>query len=71
MRIVDKYGDDGALFYMVELEDDVLVDVKCVGNLYYVMDCEDGYKTYNNDGNTFDYNFNEDEVVEFVKNATT
>lgn len=69
MRIKDMYEDNGALFYTVELENDVFVDVKYVGNLCYVMDCEDGYKVYNSDGNTFDYHFNKDEVVEFVKNA--
>jgi hypothetical protein len=69
MRIKDMYEDNGALFYTVELENDVFIDVKYVGNLCYVMDCEDGCKVYNSDGNTFDYHFNENEVVEFVKNA--
>lgn len=66
MKITNIYDDNGALFYTIELEDDVFVDVKCVGNLCFVMDCEDGYKAYNSDGNTFDYHFNENEVLEFV-----
>lgn len=67
MRIADRYEDNGALFYTVELEEDVFVDVKCAGDLYYVMTCEDGYDAYNSDGNTFEYDYDEDEVVAFVK----
>lgn len=70
MKIVDKYGDNGALFYTVELEEDVFVDVKCDMDLCYVMDCEDSYEVYNSDGNTFEYHYNADEVIEFVKSAS-
>lgn len=70
MKIADVFNDNGEVFYTVELEEDVFVDVKHVGCLYYVMDCEDGYSAYNSDGNSFDYHFNEDEVIEFVKTAT-
>ncbi len=66
MRIVDRYKDNGALFCTVELEDGIFVDVKCIGNLCYVMNCGDGYEVYDNNGNTFDYHYNEYEVVEFV-----
>lgn len=71
MRIRDIYEDNGYLIYTVELEEDVFVDVKYIGNLCYVMDCEDGYEVYNSDGNTFDYHYNVDEVIAFVKNMTT
>lgn len=71
MRIKDIYEDNGYSVYTVELEEDVFVDVKYVSSLYYVMDCEDGYEAYNNNGNTFDYHYNKNEVVEFVKNITT
>lgn len=67
MKIVDKYEDNGDSIYTVELEKDVLVDVKCVGNLCYIMSCEDGYEAFNSDGNTFDYHFNEKDVIEFVR----
>jgi hypothetical protein len=67
MKIIDKYEDNGERIYTVELEDDVLVDVKCIDNMCYVMQCEDGYEVFNRDGNTFDYHFNEDEVVNFVR----
>lgn len=68
MKIKCTYEDQGNLFYTVELEEDVFVDVKCIETFYYVMQCEDGYEAYNSDGNTFDYHFNENEVLEFVKN---
>lgn len=68
MIIFDKNENNGEVIYNVMLEEDVFVDVKCVGDLCYVMDCEDGYVAYNCDGNTFAYDFNEDEVVAFVKN---
>ena len=67
MKIVDRYGDNGAIFYTVELEEDVFVDVKCDMDLCYVMDCEDGYEVFDSDGNTLDYHYNADEVIEFVK----
>ena len=67
MKINDEYEDHGNLVYTVELEEDVFVDVKYIGNLCYVMSCEDGYEVFNSDGNTFDYHFNENEVIEFVK----
>ena len=66
MKIIDKYENDGAFLCTVELEDDVFVDVKCIGNLFYVMQCEDGHEVFNRDGNTFDYCYNQKEVIEFV-----
>ena len=71
MTIKDIFDNNREVFYTVELEEDVFVDVKRIGNLYYVMDCEDGYRAFNNDGNSFDYYFNEDEVIDFVKKVTT
>lgn len=71
MKIKDTFDNNREVFYTVELEEDVFVDVKRIGNLYYVMDCEDGYRAFNNDGNSFDYYFNEDEVIDFVKKVTT
>lgn len=67
MKIIDRFEDNGALFFTVELENNVFVDVKCVGNLFYVMSCEDGYKVYDSNGNTFDYHYSENDVIEFVK----
>ena len=67
MKTTDKYEDHGALFYQIELEENVFVDVKCVESLCYVIDCEDGYQVYDNNGNTFDYCYDECEVLEFVK----
>lgn len=67
MKIYDKYDSGSALFYTVQLEEDVFVDVKSIGELCYIMDCEDGYTTYNSVGNTFDYHYNADEVITFVK----
>ena len=71
MKIVTCFDNNGnEFYYSVEMADDVFVDVKRIGNLYYVMDCEDGCRAYNSDGNSFDYRFNESEVVNFVKNIT-
>lgn len=67
MKLINKYDNNGEIFYTVELTDDVFVDVKQVDRLLYVMQCEDGYEAYNSDGNTFGYYFDEKEVVEFVK----
>ena len=67
MKIIDKYEDNGALFFTVELENNVFVDVKCVENLCYVMSCEDGYTVYDGNGNTFDYHYSENDVIDFVK----
>lgn len=69
MRIDDVFEDHGDWFCVVELEEDVFVTVKYVSDsdYYYVMSCEDGYHVYNREGNTFDYNFNEYDVIEFAK----
>ena len=71
MRITDISNENGELVYTVELEDDVFVDVKSVGDSATIMDCGDGYNVYNSDGNTFDYNYNEEDVIEFVKHQIT
>ena len=69
MNIIDKYEDDGSYIYTVELEDDVFVDVKCIGDLCYVKQCGDGYEVFNGNGNTFDYYYNQKEVIKFVMEA--
>lgn len=67
MKIKDIFDNNKETFYTVELEEDVFVDVKRINDLYYVMDCEDGLRAFDSSGNSFDYNFNENEVIEFVK----
>ena len=67
MRIIDKYENDNATFFTVELEENVFVDVKCIGDLCYVMDCADGYNTHDSNGNTFDYHYSENDVVDFIR----
>lgn len=67
MKIKDIFDDNKETFYTVELEEDVFVDVKRINDLYYVMDCDDGFRAFDSSGNSFDYNFNENEVIEFVK----
>jgi len=57
------------VIYTVELEPDVYVDVKRVGNLYYIMSCEDGYNFYNSDGNTFDYYCDESAILKMVQST--
>lgn len=54
--------------YTVMLEPGVYVDVKrTVNGLCYVMYCGDGYMAFDDNGNTFDYKFNTDDVVGFVE----
>lgn len=54
--------------YTVMLEPGVYVDVKrTVNGLCYVMDCGDGYMAFDDNGNTFDYKFDTDDVVGFVE----
>jgi len=33
------------------------------------MSCGDGYEVFNSDGNTFDYHYNEEDVIKFVMEA--
>lgn len=54
--------------YSIELEPGALIDVKNIGDLWYVMSCGDGYEVYDENGNTFSYQYNENEVIDFVKN---
>lgn len=67
MKIVDTYRDNEALFYTVELEANIFVDVKCIGELCYVMACEDGYEVYDNNGNTLDYHYDIEKIIKIVK----
>lgn len=67
MEIVSVYEDNSETIYTVALDENVFVDVKCVGNLCYVMSCGDGYETYDSDGNTFNYRYDERSVIRFVK----
>lgn len=67
LKIVDKFESNEMIFFTVELEDDVFVDVKAIGALYYVMLTDDGYSAYDSNGNSFDYRFSEEDVIHFVK----
>ena len=69
MKIVSKAEvENRGCIYTVELEPGVYVDVKrTVNGLCYVMDCGDGYMAFDDNGNTFDYKFNTDDVVRFVE----
>lgn len=68
MKIVSSAEvENRGWIYTVELEPEVYVDVKrTVNGLCYVMDCGDGYMTFDDSGNTFDYKFDTDDVVGFV-----
>ena len=67
MEVVGVCENNREMIYTVALDVNVFVDVKCVGNLCYVMSCEDGYETYDSDGNTFDYHYDERSVIRLVK----
>ena len=68
MRIVDVWKDDNETYCTIELEEDIFVDIKkCEDGFCYVMQCEDGYETYNNDGNTIGYYFDENKIIDFVR----
>ena len=68
MQITDIIMETSTI-YTVELEENVFVDVKHIGNCVYVMQCEDGYEAYDSNGNSFEYHFDEEAVIEFVKNT--
>ena len=69
MKIVSSTEvENRGWIYTVELEPEVYVDVKrTVNGLCYVMDCGDGYMVFDDNGNTFDYKFDENDVVRFVE----
>ena len=69
MKIVSSAEvENRGCVYTVMLEQGVYVDVKrTVNGLCYVMDCGDGYMTFDDNGNTFDYKFNTNDVVSFVE----
>ena len=73
MKIIgttDDSNDTGKrIMYAVELAENKFVDVmNCVDqdNLYYVMELGDGKCVYNADGNSLNFNINEEEIINFV-----
>ena len=69
MKIVSmtEIGNESVI-YTVMLEPGVFVDVKRTDDgFYYIMQCEDGYETFDDSGNTFDYRFDFNNVVRFVE----
>ena len=68
MKIISEFSDRrNESIYTIELEPGAYVDVKRVENHCYVMQCEDGYEVFDENGNTFNYLFDKKEVLEFVK----
>lgn len=74
MRIIGRTDDSAGagkrVFYTVELDGGVFVDVmNCVedNNLYYAMQLQDGKVFYDKDGNSVDVDVDEQDVVAFVK----
>lgn len=69
MKIVSMTElENNEVIYTVRLEPGVYVDVKrAKGGFYYIMQCGDGYMTFDDNGNTFDYNFDANNVVRFVE----
>ena len=69
MKIVSMTEiENESVIYTVMLEPGVFVDVKRTDDgFYYIMQCGDGYMTFDDNGNTFDYNFDTNNVVRFVE----
>lgn len=69
MKIVSMTEiENESVIYTVVLEPGVFVDVKRTDDgFYYIMQCEDGYETFDDNGNTFDYRFDFNNVVRFVE----
>ena len=67
MKIISEYKKDESLVCTIELENEVFVDVKCIGNICCFLERENGYLTYNSNGKSFDCIFNKNEVIAFVK----
>ena len=67
MKIISEVNEKrNESIYTVELEPGVSVDVKRVENYYYIMQCGDGYEVFDDNGNTFDYSFDREKVLDFV-----
>lgn len=69
MKIISKAEvENRGELYTVMLEPGVYVDIKrTINGLCYVMDCGDGYMAFDDNGNTFDYKFDENDVIRFVE----
>ena len=69
MKIVSMTETENeSVIYTVMLEPGVFVDVKRTDDgFYYIMQCEDGYETFDDNRNTFDYRFDFNNVVRFVE----
>ena len=69
MKIVSITKDKNESIYTVELEPEVYVDVKRIESHYYIMQCEDGYEVFDDNGNTFDYFYDKEIVIRFIKES--
>ena len=73
MKIMGKTDDSNdagkRIMYTVELAENKFVDVmNCVDqdNLFYVMELGDGRCVCDADGNSLNFNINEDQIINFV-----
>lgn len=67
MEIVDKYESNGITFFTIQLAENVFVDIKVIGSLRYIMQCEDGRMAYNDRGDSLDYEFDEDVLIALTR----
>lgn len=67
MKIISEANEKrNESIYTVELDRGAYIDVKRVENYYYIMQCGDGYEVFDDNGNTFDYSFDKEKVLNFV-----
>ena len=69
MKVVDKYESNDVVFFTIQLDEDVFVDVKVIGDLCYVMQCEDGRMAYNSKECSLDFAVDEKAVIALVKSC--
>ena len=67
MKLGGTFYAQDSVIYTIEIEDDVYVDVKHIGDLWYVMACEDGKDAYSNNCESVDYDVNHESVIGFAK----
>ena len=73
MKIIDKVDDSfdsgERIYYIVELEENVYVDVMHIVNeeCFYIMELSFGGYAYDCESNKLDYPINEDKLIDFVK----
>ena len=74
MKIIEFYPDTfypDVKIYTIEVEENVLIDVRVDENIYTFIPTDDGGIAYDYNGNSFDYYYNALEIIDFLKKTVT